>query len=85
MCIVVYFSTLPEVECSGVVQMLHPDVDQTVNSALCFTFLKLPAHVRTHAQTFVMKSRGVRSSVNTSTGFTMVPNHSVRLLCFFNS
>lgn len=33
--------TLPEVECSGVAQMLLPDVDQIVTSSLSFTFLKL--------------------------------------------
>lgn len=32
LCIMVYFCTPPEVECSGIVQMFLPDVDQTVTS-----------------------------------------------------
>lgn len=47
--VVVYLCTPPQVERSGVVQMLLPDVDHIVISALCsFTFLKLFARVRTH-------------------------------------
>lgn len=42
------FLALPEVELTGVLQMLLPDVDQSVTSALNFNFLLLPAHVRAH-------------------------------------
>lgn len=87
-------------EWAAVLQMLEPDVDQTVTSALCFTSFKVAHTCRnthrdtlTYTNTHVVRSRGVFSSVNTPAVFlmcshsnaVMVPNHSVSPLLFFNS
>lgn len=54
-----YFCILPEAESSGVAQMLLPDLDQTVTSALCLTFCWTFTHAHAHTHSHLLSGERV--------------------------